>query len=86
MDIFLSKVLSCILKTCFERILADKFFWIDTCLDPRFGSEPLKSVEYLHVLKASLNILLEFEKDAFQIRDKDPIQESTQIEEPSLKR
>ena len=86
MDNSLSKVLSCILKERFEKILADKFFWIGTCLDPRFGSEALENVEYLHTLKSSLNILLEFEKDAFQISDKDPIQESTQIEEPFLKR
>ena len=86
MDSSLSKVLSCILKKRFEKILADKFYWIGTCLDPRFGSEALENVEYLRAVKSSLNILLELESDTFRLSDKDPIQESTQIEEPSLKR
>ena len=54
MDNSLSKVSSCILKNRFEKILADKFYWIGTCLDPRFGSEALENVEYLHALKSSL--------------------------------
>ena len=86
MDNSLSKVLSCILKNRFEKILADKFYWIGTCLDPRFGSEALENVEYLHALKSSLNILLDLERDTFQLSDKDLIQESTQIEDPPLKR
>ena len=56
MDDSLSKVLSCILKNRFDKILADIFYWIRTCLDPRFGPEALENVEYLQALKSSLNI------------------------------
>lgn len=45
-DNSLSKMLSCILKKRFEKILADKFLRIGTCLDPRFDLQALENVEY----------------------------------------
>ena len=65
-----AKVLSCILKNRLENILSDKFYWIGTCLDPRFGTEALENGEYLHTLKSSLNILLELERHTIQLSDK----------------
>ena len=82
----LSTVLSNILNKRFQAIKLDKFYWISTCLDPRFGTQALENIEYLNVLKSAMNIVLDLERKAFEIKNTHPVQESTIKEEPSLKR
>ena len=86
MGISLSEVLNNILKKRFSAILSDKFYWISTSLDPRFGTEALQNNDYLHALKCALKILLDLERKTWQASNSYSVENSIPKEEPPLKR
>ncbi|KAI6648156.1 hypothetical protein LOD99_898 [Oopsacas minuta] len=73
-------------QKAFQAIKLDKFYLISTCSDPRFGTQALENIEYLNDLKSIMNIVLDLERKAFEIKNTHPVQESTIKEEQSLKR
>ena len=57
MDNSLASALNDILKKRFHHIIANKFYWLANCLDPRFASETYENELYMDVLRRALKIV-----------------------------